>query len=231
MQQLPLSFVVELFVLTAFVTLLAIIPFLLILLIIQFLPMPKKDQSAKRVKIAEEFEPQPLEELVANYQKNLKKYAGKNADKPRVDIDFRIKVLTEGLADPKEAHQHENYKAALKLYKAGKSPDTNGWYFVKGKFYSTLPNDSTRRNGEALHIEVWIWDILLLLLLFPSSELQFQLVFTSKYGGSLLMKSLRVSFYIFLTQYIEDLPSASQRGTNQGTVHGFERPIKYIALK
>ena len=144
------------FVTSAYVTVLVFLAFLLTLLIIPFITMPKKqEQSAKRVKIAEEFEPQPLEELVADYHRRLEKYGGKHASKPHIDVDSRIKALTEGLADPDRANQHENYKAALKMYKAGKSPNSTGWYFVKGKLYPTLPDGKNKPKGAPVHVEVW----------------------------------------------------------------------------
>ena len=155
MSQLSALFASAVFVTSAYVTVLVFLVFLSTLLIIPFIAMPKKENPAKRARIDPDYPDSP-EDAVAEYHKRLEKYGGGGLAKYRqVDTDFRIKSLTEGLADPKMAHQHENYKAALKLYKAGKSPDSTGWYFVKGRFYSDMPRDGTTPKGESLHIEVW----------------------------------------------------------------------------
>ena len=71
-----------------------------------------------------------------------------------IDAKERIKDLTAALKDPAQSHQYENYRAALKLYKAGKTPPNGGWFFMKGKMCPDLPKLSEMPDGVALHIEV-----------------------------------------------------------------------------
>ena len=71
-----------------------------------------------------------------------------------IDAKERIKDLTAALKDPAQSHQYENYRAALKLYKAGKTPPSGGWFFMKGKMCPDLPKLSEMPDGVALHIEV-----------------------------------------------------------------------------
>ena len=69
----------------------------------------------------------------------------KELDRPVFNVEERIKSLTEQLSNPKLSHQVENFKAALKLYKAGQYPTARKpWYFIDGKLSPTRPKDSDR---------------------------------------------------------------------------------------
>ena len=116
--------------------------------------MNKKERDAKIADLCPNLSPESKKKMDADYRKVQQRLSGKYVGKPAVDVKQRIKDLTSALKNPEQTFQHENFKAALKLYKAGKFPTDSGWCFIQGELRPGVPKERDIPAGAALHIEV-----------------------------------------------------------------------------
>ena len=78
----------------------------------------------------------------------------RNVQEPKINVEQKMELLQKNLNNPQLSQYHENLKAALDLYKAGKCPTSqNPWVLQNGRLLGRWPTPEDVKNGP-IFIEV-----------------------------------------------------------------------------
>ena len=77
---------------------------------------------------------------------------------PPIDVEERMKTLSDMLSNPIFSHQHQNIEAVMAMYKNGATPTTSRpWWFVDGDFLTIQPELEKLPYGSIVFVEVSLW--------------------------------------------------------------------------